>query len=72
MITPYVFFEGWHFTLQNVVIRGSLGGPAVEYLPSVQGVILGSGIKSRVGFPTGSLLLPLSVSLPLSLCVSHE
>ena len=32
----------------------------------------GPGIKSHIELPTGSLLLPLPVSLPLSLCVSHE
>ena len=30
------------------------------------------GIKSHIRLPAGSLLLPLPVSLPLSLCVSHE
>ena len=27
-------------------------------------------IKSQIGLPTGSLLLPLPMSLPLSLCLS--
>ena len=44
-----------------------LGGPAVEHLPSAQGVTLGSW--DRVP-PAGNLLLPLPVSLPVSL--SHE
>ena len=44
----------------------------VERLPSAQGVILDPGIKFRIGVPVGSLLLPLPVSLPLSLRVSHE
>ena len=39
-----------------------LGGSAIERLPLAQGVILGSGIESRIGLPEGSLLLPLSVS----------
>ena len=30
------------------------------------------GIESHVGLPAWSLLLPLPVSLPLSVCVSHE
>ena len=29
-------------------------------------------IKSRIGLPAWSLLLPLPVSLPLPLCVFHE
>ena len=30
------------------------------------------GIESHIGLLAGSLLLPLPMSLPLSLCVSHE
>ena len=51
---------------------GDLGGSAVEHLPSAQGVILESGIKSHIGLPAWSLLFPLPVSLPLTLCVSRE
>ena len=47
---------------------GHLGGSVVEHLPLAQGVILGSCI----GLPVGSLLLPLPMSLHLSLCISHE
>ena len=47
-----------------------LGGSVVEHLPSAQVMILGSGIKSFIGLPTGSLLPPLPMSLPLSLSVS--
>ena len=39
---------------------------------SAQGVILGLGIKSHMGLTVGSLLLPLPMSLPLPLFVSHE
>ena len=53
---------------KNRDILGRLGGSAVECLPSAQDVILGPGIQSPTGLPAGSLLLPLSVSLPL--CVS--
>ena len=49
---------------------GRVGGSAVERLPSDQGMIPESGIKSHMGLPGGSLLLPLPVSLPLSLCLS--
>ena len=45
------------------------GHGGAENLPSAQGVILGSGIKSHTGLPVGSLLLPLPMSLPLSLSV---
>ena len=51
---------------------GRLGGSAVEHLPSAQGVIPESRIKPYIGLLVGSLLLPLPVSLLLSLCVSHE
>ena len=40
--------------------------------PAVQGVILETLDESHVRLPVRSLLLPLPVSLPLSLCVSHE
>ena len=45
---------------------GSLGGSAVEHLPSAQGLIPGSGIQSCIRLPARSLLLALPVSLPLS------
>ena len=41
-------------------------------LPSARGLILKTRIESHVGLPMWSLLLPLPVSLPLPLCVSHE
>ena len=47
--------------------EGRLGGSAVEHLPSAQGVIRSPGIGSRIGLPAWSPLLPLPVSLPLSL-----
>ena len=49
---------------------GCLGGSAVKHLPLAQGVILGSVIESHITLVVGSLLLPLPVSLPLSLCLS--
>ena len=51
---------------------GNLGGSVVEHLSSAQVMILGPGIESHIGLPTGSLLLPLPMSLPLSVGVSHE
>ena len=55
---------------------GCLGGSVVGHLPLAQVVIPGQGpgIESRIGLPMGTLLLPLPMSLPLSLflSVSHE
>ena len=47
---------------------GRLGRSVVEALPSAQGVILGSGIESRV--PRQAPCMSAYVSA--SLCVSHE
>ena len=52
--------------------QGSLGYSVVQHLPSAWGMILEPWIQSHIGLPAWSLLLPLSVSLPLSLSVSHE
>ena len=48
---------------------GRLGGSAVARLSA-----FGSGRdpKVHIGLPAWSLLVPLPVSLPLSLCVCHE
>ena len=56
--------------LNKCLNEGYLGGSVVGHLPSAQVVILGPGIKSHMGLLAGTLLLPLPVSLPLS--VSHE
>ena len=37
--------------------------------PSAQGMILKTLDESSIGLPAGSLLLPLLVSLPLSVCL---
>ena len=50
--------------------QGCLSGLVVEHLPLAQGVILGSGIESCIWLPAWSLLLPLPMSLLLSLCLS--
>ena len=47
-----------------------LGGSAAERLPLAQVMIPGLGIKSHIELPVRSLLLPLPVSLPLSLGLS--
>ena len=52
--------------------RGHLVGSVVEHLPLVQVAILGSWDQVRIQLLSGSLLLPLPMSLTLSLCVSHE
>ena len=44
-----------------------LGGSAVERLPLAPGVIPGSRIESHIQILSGSLLLPLFVSLPAPL-----
>ena len=51
-----------------------LGGSVVKCLPLAQGMIPGSRIESHIRLLAWSLLLPLpvSASLSLSLCVSHE
>ena len=50
--------------------EGWLGGSVVERLPLAQGVIPSLGIESHIGLPVGSLLLPLPMSPPLTLCLS--
>ena len=55
----------------HVAIKtGHLGGSVVECLPSALIMIPGPRIESCIGLPSGILFLPLS--LPLSVCVSHE
>ena len=51
---------------------GRLGGSVVEHLTSSQGLIPGSRIESHVGLPAWSLLLPLPVSLPLSVSLMNK
>ena len=46
---------------------GRLGGSVVEHLPSAQGVILESQDQVPTSGSPRSLLLPLLMSLPLSL-----
>ena len=54
----------------KLFILEHLGSSAVERLPLVQVVILGLGIESHMRLPVRSLLLPLSMSLPLCVCLS--
>ena len=58
-----------HLLFPSKSVEGHLGGSVVEHLPLAQVVILGPGIKSCIGVPSGSLLLPLSMSLLLSVCL---
>ena len=58
--------------LQYVILLGHQGGSVVERLPLAHFMILASGIKSHIGLPTGSLLLPLPVSLPLSVSLVNN
>ena len=55
--------------MQNL---GRLVDLAVKRMPSAQGVIPGPGIKSNTGLPTGTLLLPLPVSLPLTVSLMNK
>ena len=51
-------------------MEGPWDGLVVKHLPSAQGVILGPGIEFHIRLPAGTLLLPLPMSLTLSLCLS--
>ena len=54
------------------ILAGHLGGSVVERLPLAQIMILGSwdpGMDSCIKLPSESLLLPLLMSLPLSVCL---
>ena len=55
-----------YLIFKNITSEGHLGGSVVEHLLLAQGVILGPRIESRIRFLSGSLLLPLPMSLPLS------
>ena len=61
---PFLFTKGF--------IVGRLGGSVVELCLWLRVWSWGPGIKSCIRLPAWSLLLLLPVSLPLSLCVSHE
>ena len=64
--SPYLAF----FSTHNKQIWGSLGGAAVWRLPLAQGAILETRDRIPHQAPGAwSLLLPLPVSLPLSLSV---
>ena len=49
-----------------------MGGSLIEHLPLAQGVIPSPGIESHLGFPAGSLLLPLPVSAFLSVSLMNK
>ena len=57
------------FITLKIKRMGHLGGSGFECLPSAQVVIPGSRDRVPHQTPAKSLLLPLPVSLPLSLCV---
>ena len=57
---------------QNTQNLGQLWWLSVLALPSAQGVIWRPGIESQVGLPARNLLLPLSMSLPLSLSLMNK
>ena len=55
------------YFINNSINEGCLGGSVDERLPLAQGMIPGSWDQV---LHQGSLLLPLPVSLPLSVCLS--
>ena len=61
----------WVMTIKNWRL-GPLGGSVVERLPWLRSWSGSLGVEFCIRLPSRSLLLPLLVSLPLSLCVSHE
>ena len=56
--------------MQKYFFREAWVAQWLEHLPSAQGVILESPDESHIRLLAWSLLLPLPMSLPLSLCVS--
>ena len=62
--------ESFTSALNFSKFQGCLGGSAVEHLPLAQVVIPGSRIESHIGLPARTLLLPLPMSLPLTLYLS--
>ena len=64
--------HGFHALLTKNIISGHLGGSVVEHVPLAQGVIPDPGIESRMRLPAWSLLLPLPMSLPLSVSLMNK
>ena len=60
----------WEIRKRKNPLEGRLGGSAVEHQPSAQGLTPGSRDRVLHQLPAWSLLLPLPVSLPLSVCLS--
>ena len=66
ILTGHAREEGMDLSFDRNDALDTWGGSGVERLPSAQGVTLGPGIESHVRLLTGSLRLPLPVSLLLS------
>ena len=62
--------EVYVFLIEKEIISGHLGGSVVKHLPLAQGVIPSPGGKSYIKLPVRRLLLPLSMTLLLSVCLS--
>ena len=56
--------------MNNTLFSGPLGGSVVEHLSLAQVMIPGSWDRVPHRALSGSLLLPLLMSLPLSVCLS--
>ena len=57
----------YHFLqTKDHMMRGTWVAQWLSVCPQLRSWSQGPGIESHIGFPTGSLLLPLPVSLPLS------
>ena len=70
-VSPSFYFQIVGVLLSKMSLLGSLGGAAVWRLPLAQGAILETRDRIPRWAPGAwSLLLPLPVSLPLSLSLS--
>ena len=70
-LTFYAFYTSFE-KIGKKKQGGSLGVSAAGHLPSAQGMIPSLGIESHIGLPEGSLFLPVSISLPLSVSLMNK
>ena len=65
-----LLLQYWHCHRFKVSLQGHPGDTGVGRLPSAQGMTPGSQDQVPQQVPCRELLLPLPMSLPLSLCLS--